>query len=368
MRYLKDINPFFEAYVYLSQRFTDERASERIRIALQEHSNIHKKYLEYYNRIIDLEKKLDAEFKTDEVMQTYFTPLATKETVEGRNSITIGGILLRMPEDGPLPCSIAELEDYYSAADISSRYRHFGGVLNAFKACKSDINDLAGLFTAIEGIIASSEDKWFIIDAVTDPVSHLEKLKPLVSAVAERISEVVCDFSELLDDCYGLISTADKRKLDRLISLNEETNYKDISIVPSLFCFNLYIWGTYENDKLLITLGVFTYRIFMKNADAEGDEKFIYMLKVLSDATRLRVLHSLCDEYSYGQKLAEQYKSTPNALYYHLDKLSSCGLVEIRETEYRTLYTMNKHTVYHGLTNLRDYLVNGWKPEDEEEQ
>ena len=42
-------------------------------------------------------------------------------------------------------------------------------------------------------------------------------------------------------------------------------------------------------------------------------------------------------------------------------------MIELRSSEYRMLYTMNKRNVYDKLNSLRDYLLNGWKPEDDEE-
>ncbi len=368
MQYQRELEPFIEAFLYLCQRFTKERTSERIERIKQEHPSIPNTYWDLCFKITALEQKLDEEFISDDLMQEYFTPLKTKDSVTGIEVFSIGAILLRMPEDGPAPKTIDDLIAYYNSASTTSKFRHFGGVLSAVWECQTEIKDLSELVTVIDAIIALPEDKWRIIDAVTDPIRHLERLRPLVTGITERIREAVPDFTELIDKCYNLICSSNKTMMDSLIKLDDDLPYERVTVMPSIFYFDLYSRGLYENNKMLIILGVFVYNVFMPKSDRPNEDMFVYVLKTLSDATRLRVLHSLCDEYSYGQRLAEQYNSTPNALYYHLDKLLSCGLVEMKETEYRTLYTMNKRAVYKNLTDLRDYLVNGWKPEDGEEQ
>lgn len=365
MQYSKEINPFFETYVYLVQRFAEERAEYRLEKLKEDHFNIPNNYWELYNGVTELEKSLDAEFDAGGLISEYFTPFKTKDVTIGRYAPSLGTILLHMPEDAPMPTSIDDLIAYYSKAGAESRFRHFGGMLKSYVENVSETHDLGGLVAAIDCIIASPEDKWTIIDAVTDPVRHLEKLRPIVNDITDRISAAAIGFSEMLDECYRLICSSNKKMMDRLIKIDDLLDYESVTVIPSIFYLNFYSKAVYENNKAIIMLGVFGYRIFIPKYDQVSEDRFVYMLKALSEVTRLRVLHSLCDEYSYGQKLAEQYNSTPNALYYHLDKLLSCGLVEIKETEYRTLYTMNKRAVYKNLTDLRDYLVNGWKPEDE---
>ena len=88
-------------------------------------------------------------------------------------------------------------------------------------------------------------------------------------------------------------------------------------------------------------------------------------MKMLSDPTRFKVLHELCDRESYGQELADKYGGARSAIYYQLDKLLSFNLIDLKMTEYRNLYTMNKQNVYDKMNAIRDYLLNGWKPEDE---
>ena len=363
MEYIKEINPFFEACVYLSQRLTHGRTSDRIQETKQYHSNIPNEYWMYCERIAELERMLDTEFEPDELMNEYFFPLNTKDIVEDRDAISIGSLLLRIPVDGPVPRSIDEVIEYYRNADTASRFIQFGRTLKPFIENTDDISNLSGLVAAIDGIIVSPEDKWRIIDAVTDPADHIEKMRPLICAVAERIEEAAKEFAELLDECYRLICNSDKKTMDRLFIFDDMESYGSITVMPSLLFFNIYSPVQYQKNRLLIILGVFVYRAFIPKEDSAALDQLLFVIKTLSDLTRLRVLHDLCDSYSYGQKLAEQYNSTPNALYYHLDKLLSCGLVEVRETEYRTLYTMNKYAVYDNLTNLRDYLLNGWLPE-----
>ena len=87
---------------------------------------------------------------------------------------------------------------------------------------------------------------------------------------------------------------------------------------------------------------------------------------MLSDRNRFKILHELCGRESYGQELADKFGGARSGIYYHLEKLLGYGLSDVRMTEYRTLYKMNRQNVYDNLTALRDYLVDGWKPENAE--
>lgn len=153
----------------------------------------------------------------------------------------------------------------------------------------------------------------------------------------------------------------------RLIEMNIIIeNDHDTIVKPSLFLFNgirLHLGVEGANS---LFMGVFIDSIFEMRSRLVDAESYLSMLKTLSDGTRLRVLKSLYNRYSYGQELADELGGTRNAMYYHIEKLMSIGLVDCKVTEYKMLYTMNKLNVYNQLTAFRDALLQGWKPDDEE--
>ena len=119
-------------------------------------------------------------------------------------------------------------------------------------------------------------------------------------------------------------------------------------------------------SRILIIGGVYMAVLTRAPADFGKPEKHLILLKNISDPTRFNILHDMCDNEAFGQELAEKYMTTRSAMYYHLEKLMGIGLIELRSSDYRMLYTMNKRNVYDKLNALRDYLLNGWKPEDDE--
>ncbi len=176
-------------------------------------------------------------------------------------------------------------------------------------------------------------------------------------------------FSLLLDQCRSSFSSYDAVSLSKKFqSMNIDidlSNYNEICIYPSIFLFNGLNLNISSSGDVRIFIGVFVDKIFEIRMQRDMAESYITMLKVLSDGTRLKALHEMCDKYSYGQELAERIGGTRNAMYYHLEKMMSIGLIDCKVTDYRMLYTMNKRSVYDKLTALRDYLLNGWTPDKE---
>ena len=142
------------------------------------------------------------------------------------------------------------------------------------------------------------------------------------------------------------------------------------AVFPSIFDFNIvaYIREMGAPVTTRMQLGLFVRRLKEMQAARENTKAFIDVLKLISDETRFKALHHMRNRYSYGQELADMLKCTRNTMYYHLDRLHGNGLIDIKVTDYRAFYRMNKKNVYEKLTALRDYLTDGWQPGDDEGQ
>ena len=73
MNYYHEIIPLFEAFVYLSERFSESRTSDRIRSFEPRKQEISVERWTYFQKIIELQNELDELIATGELIEHYFT-------------------------------------------------------------------------------------------------------------------------------------------------------------------------------------------------------------------------------------------------------------------------------------------------------
>ena len=370
MEYTTEIIPLFEANAYLSQRFIQERISFKI----DEYSmkkNITTNFnLAYFRKITALEKELDDAFPETELMRYYFSPLKTKED-RPNEKLCIGGMLLAIPSNMNALFTFDALVEYLRVLSKDELLCHFyDSAVMAFASEPAEpISDLSDFMTVIDGILVNPEDKWNLIDAAGSPIPHLERLRELVCAVADRIASHCGEFAPLLAECRNSFIENDLSAYLRMFNIEVDVGEKsELLIFPSIFMFNVLNLTVSSTGVNRIIMGFFVDRLLHSRSLTATADNHISLVKALSDGTRFMALYSLRNRYSFGQELADEFGGTRNAMYYHLEKLMGIGLIDCKVTEYRMLYTMNKQNVYDKLTALRDFLVDGWKPEDEGEQ
>lgn len=354
---------------YLTQRFDHERTS--IRIAEQRKLNravISETDLVYYQEIVELEKNLDAAFEADELMCYYFSPIETRERYHD-HVLTLGSLLLPFSCDPSKINGFDDLIAQFSSETDAQRFSHFCSVLLPFagEVKKSDYS-FPDFLKTVDDILVQKEDKWNLIDVISHPIEHLQKLKPLCCAITDYIGSRLEVFSPFISQCRDEFCVPGLFAENlRILNFNlSDADVDRVVIYPSLFNFSSFSFAAETDGDIVINMGVFANRIIDARRRQNNPDTYLILLKLLSDGTRLRALYELCDKYSYGQELAEKLGSAKNAMYYHLEKLFSVGLIDLKVTDYRMLYTMNKKQVYDQLTALRDFLVNGWKPEDDQ--
>lgn len=370
MKYYTNIIPIVEARLYLSQRFIIERTSFRIADCVSKNKCTKKKDLAFLDKVISLERTLDETFPEDELMRYYFSPLKTKD-MRANEPLTIGGMLLSIPYDLKPPFNFDSLINYLKSKPKDEILRHFyQSALDSFVSESQDeIKELSDFVAHVDDVLISPVEKWNLIDAVCNPVLHIERLRELVCAVADLIEAQSNTFKPLIEACRESFLATGLHENLRMLNFDVKTDENtEANIYPSLFMFNGMEISITNNTRIRIFIGFFIEKILKsRRINAEVDEQ-ISLLKSLSDGTRFRVLYSLRNRYSFGQELSEEFGGTRNAMYYHLEKLVGIGLIDCKVTDYRMLYTMNKHNVYDRLTALRDFLVGGWTPEDDEGQ
>ena len=377
MLYSKEIVPCFEAAEYLSQRFTNDRVSKRIKdFSGKTSMDTGGELWESITKIQDIEKELDKRFEPDELMLRYFSPLQTVNSLSSKQ-ITLGELLLCPTVAIKEPVSYDSIVEFYSDAEQDVILSQFSTHL--FTAFEKDepreTISVKDLIAITEKYFIKSDDKWLFIDMALNPLQHLEKLRPLVTAVADAIVELSAELDDLLRSAAEALGSigAPEHVLKKLGLHFKPKEINPVNIHPSLMHFNVCsisaTTNTDNNEKIDIQvfLGIHSYFIIGgKGNKVEDPDAFLNTLKLISDPTRFNMLHDLCDNNSYGQELAQKFKCTRSAMYYHLEKLFENRLIDREITCYRMLYSLNKRNVYNKFNAMRDYILKGWKPEDDE--
>jgi ArsR family transcriptional regulator len=86
------------------------------------------------------------------------------------------------------------------------------------------------------------------------------------------------------------------------------------------------------------------------------------LMKVLADATRLRIISMLSKGELCACKILEEFNITQPTLSHHMKTLKSCGLVECRKDGVWMKYTLNKPKL-ELIVDFLDLLIN--EPESE---
>lgn len=379
MLYSNEIVPCYDAAVYLYQRFSNDRASVRIKeTAAKRNTNTCSEQWESIEKIREIENELDRRFEPDELMLRYFSPLQTVNSLSSKQ-ITLGELLLCPTVAIKEPVSYDSIVEFYSDAEQDVILSQFSTHLSAAfeKDEPRETISIKELIAIAEKYFIKSDDKWLFVDLALNPLQHLEKLRPLVTAVADAIVELSAESKELLGSAVNAIEKvgAPERVLEKLGFHFKHNEINSIEIHPSLISFNDCSMAATTNTEnpgkmdIQMFLGIYAYfHISSNEGRLESPDAFLYTLKLISDPTRFNMLHELCDRNSFGQELAQKFRCTRSAMYYHLEKLFENRLIDREITCYRMLYSLNKRNVYDKFNAMRDYILNGWKPEDEESE
>ncbi len=88
------------------------------------------------------------------------------------------------------------------------------------------------------------------------------------------------------------------------------------------------------------------------------NQKLSTMFKMLSDETRLEILHSICKKPMYGLELAEQFSISAPTVSYHMRKLGMGGFTESYFDGGRTYYHANMENIKKFVKSFEDFLTS----------
>lgn len=374
MRYYSETIPLFEASMYLSARLSEKRTSDFIRTLENNETITSDERWIFFKKITELEAELDSFIGTDDpLVKRYFTPLEMKTERQIQIPLTLGLLLLSIPPDITPPFDFDDLFDFYKNAPQEKVLDLLYERLYPFFTDKKDKDTtMSGFVAAVNSVLVKTDDKWAVIDCASNPAEHLDVIRPLVTRTMELIakkSKALSDFIKGEMDAFCAKGQLERR-LDFLFGSGVKIEtVAETDIYPSIFDLNGAVIGSISEDPSIkyLIIGLYLNMFYQIRTSSGSSAEHVKLLKMLSDQTRFNILHELCDRQTYGQELADKFGGARSAIYYHLERLLSFGLLDLEMTEYRMLYTMNKEAVFDKLTALRDFLVNGWKPETTDE-
>ena len=378
MHFFSEIIPIAEARIYLSGRFSGTRIRDRLESVSKYIPYMSNEHSSLLKSLVELEAELDAKFAPDDLMRSYFTPFMAREEIQYGSMFSIGGMLMSLPAEAKPPFGLDEIISVYKSWSSDDLMDFF-----MLKFCLADRSEIgrgaAGCMAIADKYLTNADDKWRFMEAVTDPFPHLEKLRPLIEGVADYIRQRSAEFEPLLKaalEDFNAFSSEDeilrkglgiglsKKDLEKAESYLSLMAFNSGAVIPSMHYYHKQ--DALPEAKVRIMFGAIAFFVLRFRSGQINADEYLVLLKLISDPTRFKVLHDLCDKSSFGLELAEKYNTSRGTMYYHLDKLRELGLIDLNSGEYRMLFTMNKQNVYDKLNAIRDYLLNGWKPDDAE--
>lgn len=112
------------------------------------------------------------------------------------------------------------------------------------------------------------------------------------------------------------------------------------------------------NDNVDAFFGVNVLELVDIVFSGRENQKLSTMFKMLSDETRLEILHSICKKPMYGLELAEQFSISAPTVSYHMRKLGMGGFTESYFDGGRTYYRANIENIKHFVKSFEDFLTS----------
>lgn len=111
------------------------------------------------------------------------------------------------------------------------------------------------------------------------------------------------------------------------------------------------------NDNVDAYFGVNVLELVDIVFSGRENQKLSTMFKMLSDETRLEILHSICKKPMYGLELAEQFSISAPTVSYHMRKLGLGGFTESYFDSGRTYYRANIDNIKRFVKSFEDFLT-----------
>lgn len=204
----------------------------------------------------------------------------------------------------------------------------------------------------------------------------------LDSSVRTRLIELYVNFDEYVsrigailkpavdiiaasEDIYGDAVKKDEEMVDSLGGLSGVVKQKYNFTMKNNIAHRLHLCVLIPNkasmkDDVHDNIDAFFGVNVLELADivyaGKENHKLSTMFKMLSDETRLEILHSICKKTMYGLEIAEKFSISAPTVSYHMRKLGLAGFTESFFDSGRTYYRANMDNIHKFIRSFEDFL------------
>ena len=169
------------------------------------------------------------------------------------------------------------------------------------------------------------------------------------------------------DDIYGDAVKKNEEMIDSLGGLSGVVKQKYNFTMKSDIAHRLHLCVLVPNkasmrddiyDNIDAFFGVNVLELVDVVYSGKENHKLSTMFKMLSDETRLEILHSICKKTMYGLEIAEKFSISAPTVSYHMRKLGMAGFTESYFDSGRTYYRANTDNIKRFVKSFEDFLTS----------
>ena len=245
--------------------------------------------------------------------------------------------------------------------------------VDALSMKREDYRTLRDLLGCLDRSDYTPEQKWQIQWVFTHPKEAWDEVEPLVQTAMEVIEEKEALWRPLVEEfCdYYRKKLADQSLETYLMSelgCDVGENPKGRILMPRIMdshslSFDEGILQMKENGEPLpdvCRIGMALKRVgldIFRNNPVDNRKRLAFLLKVLSDESKLEILALLKERRRYGRELAKELNLTTATISHHMDMLAGCGMVTLNKETNRIYYEVDENAIQKLLEQTWELLL-----------
>ena len=361
------INSIAEAMFYYSDKANRESVESKLEELIQEYPEKKAELVKAAEPAIRLNKLLNAKLDIDkDLVSRFFKKIGNR-----RPHLPFGYCLAFIMMGWPLTIHIDyspdEMYKYLRECPQEEyMYNMYSNLTESGEDVERRNYGFKEISKRVEGLQASYENKWEIINAVINYQSYMEDLLSIIIPAANLIEAEKNKYGYVVSEFQNKYSDKNVEAFFKEFFGVKMEPIKTIKIAPTLFRFySKYAAierpleedaGNNEYDSSAYYGGMFLGSVkHLITSSTDNDlTRLSKKMQVLSDATRLKILFYLCSNRAYGQELCTKFDLVPPALSYHISKLLTAGFVSTELSGGRTYYTADKGHIMNMVNEFVD--------------
>lgn len=220
-------------------------------------------------------------------------------------------------------------------------------------------NNRGNVVDFIKELDISKSSKWDVYCFIENIEEYKTGFVSLIKAYIPMYKKLLKKQSKFIDEVNDYImkniesegTEFIKEYTNNFISLSE---FKRLYITSSYFdSYLIYFTLMNNTEDCYLVVGPYYQQVFNQN---DYVEKYLKVLKNLSDKTRFGIMKYILDNKRYGQEIAEKFNISNASVSYHMNNLLFLNLVEISKKDNKVFYKLNKQRVTETIRFLEDEL------------